>query len=240
MGNDYARVARTIWGDDDFRDLPQDSQWLYFYLLTNPSMNYAGVADWRPARIAAHSRDMTALAVESASVELEQNLYIIVDRDTEEVCVRTYIRHDGLMGVWNMAAAMTKSHAGVVSKALRGVVIHELKRLKEDQPDLKGWGRPEVKALLRKGSLEPSKALGLLPRWDPIAPSIAPTKGASIAPSIAGHIGDPIGDAKGDASLLTPTPTPNSPTPNSVVSDSYLSTEGTKIDSSQRLRSVKR
>src|ERR1035437_4133029 len=126
---DYARAARTIWVDDEFRDLPLDSQWLYFYLMTSSTLSYAGVADWRPARIAAHVNGMTTTGVEVASVELEHRMFTIVDRDTEEVCVRTYVRHDGLMGVWNMAAAMARAYGAITSKALRGVLVHELRNL---------------------------------------------------------------------------------------------------------------
>lgn len=238
MANDYARVMRSIWGDDDFRDLPRDSQWLYFHLLTSPSLNYCGVTDWRPARIAALTGDMTATAVETASVELEGNLFTVVDRDSEEVLIRTFVRHDGLMAVWNMAAAMSKAHSGVVSKALRGVVIHELKRLKEDEPDLKGWGRPEVRAMLRKASLESADALEALPRWTGESPKESPkergNREATKTPSNGGRIAHPNGDAS--LPLLTPSP---SPTPQQRGSDTYLSTEGTaKSGTSQHLKSV--
>lgn len=238
MANDYARVMRSIWGDDDFRDLPHDAQWLYFHLLTSPALTYCGVTDWRPARIAALTHDLTADDIEAASVELEGNLFTVVDRDSEEVLVRTFVRHDGLMAVWNMAAAMAKAHSAVVSKALRGVIVHELKRLKDDEPDLKGWGRPEVKAMLRKTPLTAADALELLPRWTGESPKDCPKERgngeATKAPSIGGRIAHPNGDAS--LPLLTPTP---SPSPQHRGSDTYLSTEGTAdSDSAQHLKVV--
>lgn len=234
---DYARVTRTIWSDEDFCDLPPDSQWLYFYLMTSPTLNYAGVADWRPARIAAHTRGMTPVGVEVASVELEQCLFTIVDRNTEEVALRTYVRHDGLMGVWNMAAAMAKAYNAVTSRVLRGVIAHELRNLHSDEPDHKGWARPEVREILKKEPVTPSDALFLLPRWTgenalnapTNAPSNAPTKGATIAPSIGGLIAGGIAGA----SLLTPTPSPNSHTPKTRSSVPYLSTDARENDEQQ-------
>ena len=77
MANDYARVVRSIWADDDFRALSHDAQWLYFHLLTSPALTYCGVTDWRPKRIAALTADLTESGVEAASVELEGNLYTV-------------------------------------------------------------------------------------------------------------------------------------------------------------------
>jgi len=225
MANAYARVARTIWGDDDFRALPRDSQWLYFHLLTSPSLNYAGVTDWRPARIAALARDLTPASVEAASVDLEGALFIVVDRDSEEVLIRTFIRHDGLMGSPNMAIAMAKAHAGIASMVLRGVIVHELKRLSRDDPDLRGWARPEVKLILRRVPITPAEAFGQLPRFDFVNPSPNP----SVNPS-----------PKGSATPA-PTPTP-SPSPHHRGSDSYLSNQRDAAnsirDGSQRRRSA--
>ena len=242
MANDYARVMRSIWGDDDFRALPWDSQWLYFHLLTSPSLNHAGVTDWRPARMAGLARGLTADAIEASSVELEGNLYILVDRDSEEALIRTFIRHDGLMAQPNMAAAMAKAHAGISSKVLRGVIVHELKHLKDDEPDLNGWSRPGVKLILRRTAITPADAFAELPRYGFISPSI---KG-SVKGSIKGSDFDPEGarlalperGPERGASLLTPSPTP-SPSPQQRGSDTYLSTEGTaKSGTAQHLKAV--
>jgi hypothetical protein len=202
LANDYARVVRSIWADDDFRALSHHAQWLYFHLLTSPAINYCGVTDWRPSRIAALTQDMTADAVEAASVELEAELYTIVDRDSEEVLIRSFIRHDGLMTSPNMAAAMVKAHAATVSKAIRGVVVHELKRLHKDDPDLRGWGRPEVKLLLKRDALDPREAFDQLPAYGFDLPSVNPSGKGSGNPSVKGS----------PTPTPTPAPTPSSPT----------------------------
>ena len=192
MANDYARVVRSIWADDDFRALSHDAQWLYFHLLTSPALTYCGVTDWRSS-------------VEAASVELEGNLYTVVDRESEEALIRSFVRHDGLMSSPNMAAAMVKAHAATVSRALRGVVVHELKRLQKDDPDLRGWARPEVKLLLRRDGLDPREAFDQLPRYGFDLPSINPSGKGSGNPSEKGSI-------KGSPTPApAPTPSPNSP-----------------------------
>ena len=52
MGRDRANIRTDMWGDDDWRGLTPGAQWLYEYLLTSPTLIYAGVADWRQVRVA--------------------------------------------------------------------------------------------------------------------------------------------------------------------------------------------
>lgn len=165
MANDYARVTRSIWTNDDFQALPQAAQWLYFRLLTSPTITYAGVTDWRPVRIAATSEGLDANAVEAASVELEQHLFTLVDRTTEEALIRTYIRHDGMMRQPNMMAVLARAYASITSKPLRGVVVHELQRLRESDPTLRGWKNPRVQELLTRPCVAPADARAQMPPY---------------------------------------------------------------------------
>ncbi len=179
MAMDHAKVRRNIWADEDFRELPQRAQWLYLYVMTSPSLSYCGVADWRPARIAAATDDLTARDVEVAAVEPEMNHYLVIDRETEEVLVRSWVKHDELMDRWNMAAAMSRAYGQVASKVLRGVIVHELHRLKKAQPDLRGWGRDDVVKVMGKPRITPAEALTLVLPNDAICPSESPKESPS-------------------------------------------------------------
>jgi hypothetical protein len=209
MSRDFARVKGSIWADDDFRVLPIASQWLYFHLLTTSTLNYAGVADWRPARIAALSGDGSAADIEEAALHLEVAQFVVIDRDSEEALVRSFLRYDGLMSQPNVAAAMVKDFACVVSRPLRGVFIHELRRLHKEDPDLRGWKRKDVSELLDRESLTTEEAIGLLP----LNPSGNPSPNPSVNPSANGS-GRGSVDTTVDT-CLTPAPTP-APTPNSL------------------------
>ena len=90
----------------------------------------------------------------SAAEELARNLYIVVDEETEEVLIRSFVRHDGLMKQPNMAVAMVKAARSIASRNIRAVLVHELLRLREDHPDLKGWAAAEE--LLSGRSTDPS------------------------------------------------------------------------------------
>ncbi|MDM8084724.1 hypothetical protein QUV83_08115 [Cellulomonas cellasea] len=183
MARDHARIRLDIWADDDFRELTSSGQWLYMHLLTHPTLSFAGVADWRPARIAAHTRELTAHDIEMFAAELETGEYLVIDRDSEEALVRSFVKHDGLMRSPNMAKALVKAHAEIASATLRAVVIDQLKRLEIAQPQLTGWNLKEVEKLLKKRSATLSEAVAELPRNPSANPSGNPSRNPSGNPS---------------------------------------------------------
>ena len=161
MARDHARIRIDIWADDEWRDLPSLPQWLYLHLLTSPALNFCGVTDWRPARIAALAADLSANDVEYAAAWLEAGEFLVIDRDSEEVLIRSWVKHDGLVASPNMTKAMAKAHAAVGSSILRAVVVDQLERLRIAQPAQPGWKHLET--VLRKRSLTIQEAFLKLP-----------------------------------------------------------------------------
>jgi hypothetical protein len=201
MARDHARIQTSIWIDDDFLDLTPPAQHLYMVLCTQLKLSFCGVFDWRPGRIAQLSQGWTTGQVERAAAELAKNLYIVIDDDAEEVLVRSFIRNDGLLSSPNITKAMFTAYSAAMSRDIRGVIVHELKRLHNENPALKGW---EIcKDLLGKRSIDPSE----LPIWNPsINPSRNPSETA---------IGNPSTNPSATPySLLL---TPNSSTPDSLL-----------------------
>lgn len=208
----YAQIQLAIWNNDDFRALTANAQHLYFMLISHPSLMQCGVGDWRPARLARFVSDWTREDVKRAAGELVERLFILVDPETEEFLVRSYIRNDGFMKQPNMGVALARSLAEVGSEVLRGVVVHELNRLHKDCPELKGFSPREVQEVLRKGSIDPSGNPFGNPSHDPfINPSGKgsgnPSDHPSTDPSGKGSR-NPSGNPSGNPSP-TPVPTPN-------------------------------
>ena len=199
MARDHARVELNIWADDDWLDLTPGAQHLYLVLLTHPDLSYAGVADWRPNRLRAMASHWDTDDVKRAAEELARNLYIVVDEDTEEALVRSFVRNDGLMKQPNLAKAMVKAARSIASRSIRAVLVHELLRLREDHPDLKGWESADE-----------------LLSWRSTDPSGYPTGYPSSNPSGKGEP-NPSDDPSDDPSLtpysLLPTPYSPLPTP---------------------------
>lgn len=152
----YAQLNIAIWNDDDFRALTPQAQHLYFLLLSHPTLSYCGVGDWRPARIARMAAGWTAADVQQAAAELVAGLFIVVDEGTEEFLVRTFVRNDPLMRQRNLGVSMARAYSTVASDGIRGVIVHELRRLEDASPDLKSFGADEVRQVLEKPAIDPS------------------------------------------------------------------------------------
>lgn len=155
MAREFAQIKLAIWADDDWRDLSPLARYLYLTLLTSPTLSHCGVADWRPSRLSALN-GMAAGDIETCGSELIETLYLVIDEDSEEALIRSFVRNDGLMKQPKMAVAMASAHAAVASQGIRGVIVHELKRLKDDFPDLNGWGSERATELLALRSINPS------------------------------------------------------------------------------------
>lgn len=155
MARDRAAIRLDIWTDDDFRALSVSAQHLYLHLLSSPTLSYAGIADWRPARIAGMSKGATKASVTDAAGELTRGFFIILDEETEEVLIRSFLKHDGLMNKPNVAKAMVTAYGKTVSSLLRGVMVHELVRMNERTPELRSFQEEGVSELLTKPAINP-------------------------------------------------------------------------------------
>lgn len=156
MARDHARVYCSIWGDPDWRRLPQNAQWLYLLSFTQLDISNAGVLAYRPAAWAQLADGMTPAAIKRGLKLLVERGYFVVDETTAEVLVRTFIRHDRVLRQPNVAVNMARAARQIVSPAIRRAFDEELVRLREDddQADpMKGWAQPEVATLLTEAML---------------------------------------------------------------------------------------
>jgi len=203
-GKDHAEINLDIWGDDDWLDLTPPAQHLYFVLWTSPQLSYCGAGTWHPGRIASVAKGWTTAAVETAAAELSAELFLIIDTNTEEFLLRSWIKHDALWKKPNMAVSMANARAALASRTLRGVVVHEVLKIKarneaEAKTDSEvavssGWQRDSVKNLLAQKPIDPatlepftpSLTLGLTPSATPrltpdltLRPTVNPTLGVN-------------------------------------------------------------
>lgn len=227
-GKDHSEINLAIWGDDDWLDLTPPAQHLYFVLWTSPQLSYCGAGEWHPGRIAAMSNGWTPQSVETAGSELSHSLFLVVDTSTEEFLLRSWIKHDGLWRKPNMAVSMANARAALASRTLRGVVVHEVQKIKaRNEADAKadkevvvsaGWGRPAVKELLSQKAVDPASL-------EPFTPGLTPTPTPPLTPGPTPGLTVKRGDGVNPPSNPGPTPTP-SPLLNSNSKEGYVSTEG--------------
>ena len=96
MARDHARIHLDIWGDDEWLDLPVDAQMLYFTLYTSEGRTLCGSHEWNPKRLAQRAGDWTVGRIEAAAEVLSRDLFLIIDTNTDECLLRSWIKHDGL------------------------------------------------------------------------------------------------------------------------------------------------
>ena len=150
----FMKVNLSIWQDDDFRALPPLAQHLYFVVGTN-KLSYCGVGDWRPKRLLPLSQGWTAEEIDVSARILQEQRLLIIDEDTEEVLVRSFIRHDGVMGHNKLCVSAANAFAEVASNTIRAVIVHELHRLKEENPEWTAWSKLAVQGVLKRNSIDP-------------------------------------------------------------------------------------
>lgn len=174
MARDRASIRVDMWADDDWRDLTEGAQHLYMLILSHPTLNYSGVAEWRPGRLAAMTTGKSPEKVADDAAELEARHFIVVDEDTEEVLVRSFVKHDGLLKQPKLAVSMTKAFAGIASKKIRQVLAFEVQKLREREPDLAAWKVKQVQTILD------ARATDIRSFTPAVTPGVTPGRGQAF------------------------------------------------------------
>ena len=189
---DYSKVNLDIWNDQSFRALPVDAQHLYMMLWTHPDLSYAGTLDWRPKRTLGFASDWTPERLDAALNCLLARHFVVVDDLTEEILVRSFIRYDGLMKQPILAASCEKAIASIGSTLIRSVVAHELQRMHAEYPEMAGWNKPQVAAILEWQGVDPRSLDVPEDPFNPPAKGSAktPPTSASTSTSVCGSSGD--------------------------------------------------
>lgn len=233
MPRSEARVFTSIWKDPAFRALSRDAQHLYLFLLTQSDLNMAGVIPLRPRRWARDIPEASAADIEKGIAELcAQPVaegsgeplggpFLIVDEDTGELFVRSFIRRDQLWRQQNLLRSARKAQREVESETIRAALLAELRRLPGDEATDKA--REELEGFLGElgGSLPPPPAAPPATRppqtadeSPPKGPREGPREGPvdpSLDPSAEGcEKGSPQDPA---TPVLLSSFTPNSPLP---------------------------
>lgn len=125
MARTESRIKTAVWRDAEFTALTARAQRAYFMMLSQPTISLCGVLAYTPPRWCQFASDETPDTVEAALEELEAERFVVVDRDTAEVWIRTFIRHDGVARSPKTLAAARGQAAGILSDRIRDGVEGE-------------------------------------------------------------------------------------------------------------------
>lgn len=139
MARDHARIKLSIWDDHDFLALRVAEQHAYFTLASHKGLSRCGVVTFIPSHFEDLAKDQTAGRLRAAVKTLRHSRFIVVDDRTQELLVRTYVRHDGVFDRVNMGKAVGSAFEAIVSDSIKRAIGDELARLMKERPDLPGW-----------------------------------------------------------------------------------------------------
>lgn len=139
MARKHARLLLSIWDDADFTALAPTEQSVYFGIISSRDLSWCGVAPLLPQRMVRNATGLTERKVASALDRLSKDRFVVIDRDTAELAVRTFVRHDEIMRQPNVVKAMATALDRVHSDRLRDVILDEVARDLIENPDYAGW-----------------------------------------------------------------------------------------------------
>lgn len=126
MSRAEARIHTLCWAQQDFIDLLRFSQHAYFLILSQPQVSFCGVCTLDVQRWARLSGDRRPHEMGKAVRRLEQKRFVVTDADTNELLIRTFVKHDGIMSSPNLIVAMSRDFGHIQSRQLRTALLDEL------------------------------------------------------------------------------------------------------------------
>jgi hypothetical protein len=129
MTRRFANIFCAIWDDDDFCELSSDAQRTYFMLFTQPDITACGTLALTLKRWKRTLREKDRDSLEPALAELAEHRFIVIDKDTEELLVRTFVKHDGGYKHAKRVLAVIAYAEAIRSQSIRNRLAIELLKL---------------------------------------------------------------------------------------------------------------
>lgn len=128
MARSHGKVLAAIWRDDDWLKLTANAQRVYILLLSQPKVTLCGTLDLAEKRWARMASDSSLADINAALLELSDAGFIVADGITEELAIRSFVRHDlntGRMNL-NLAKGFWRAWEGLESDVLRVEIMSEI------------------------------------------------------------------------------------------------------------------
>jgi len=220
MARGHGRILTSIWEDADFLALDQQAQRLYLFLISQPNLNHAGLLDLTLRRWARKAAGLSVADLDKLLTALEQARFVVVDDDTEELLIRSFVRNDGVWRMPKVMGAMVSGALEISSPKLRQALLAEMDRIplnelsSEPTKTTRGEG-PSIRAQVVEHIETLRRAFGN-PDPDPTrGGSGTPSATPSGTPSDTPDEGGPKGSTRGRAGAhvraapaLSPSPAP--------------------------------
>ena len=185
MTREYGNVQSLIWRDPEFRRLNTADQWAYLMLTTQPDISSCGVLTVAASRWARYSQDMTEKAVAASLRRLEAHSqrYVVIDVDTDELLVRSFVRHDKGYTNIKRLPAITAAAEAIESPILRGSLNLEMANLGVDIHLGNSLSPDELDAVFRSRPSLSGMPEVLVTVQDPVTDTVLTSSGSESSSS---------------------------------------------------------
>jgi hypothetical protein len=129
MARGHGRILTSVWEDGDFLTLTQEQQRLYLFLISQPNLNHAGLLPLTLRRWSRKAAGLTLDELDKHLAALDDARFIVVDDDTEELLVRSFVRNDGVWKQPKVMGAMVSGAMEISSRRLRRALLGEVGRI---------------------------------------------------------------------------------------------------------------
>lgn len=130
MSRVFGVIYTDIWKpESDFRQLSSAAQRTFMLLVSQAEISPCGVLAMTVGRWAGMAADTTPAGIRKSITALEKSRHVVVDHDTEEVLIRSFIKWDKGYKHPKRLAGMRKSFDAVSSPVIHQAIVHELIRL---------------------------------------------------------------------------------------------------------------
>lgn len=131
MANAAGMLKESIWRDKDFRALPRTAQATYCELISQKDLDRAGMQPLQVAKWAKGCDEITEADLWVDLKVLEAKRFVFVDEDTDELFIRSYMRHCEVVRYPNILKNALRCAGMVASEKLRHELAKELRRLRK-------------------------------------------------------------------------------------------------------------
>lgn len=128
MARSYGRLFPEIWNDEDFRPLTIGAKLMYGFLISQSDLDHSGIISWRPGRWALDLAEPEADVIAWLK-ELDQDRYVVIDEERQELLVRSLIRRDEIWKLPNVFKSACGSAKASKSRTIKAALYGEVKRI---------------------------------------------------------------------------------------------------------------
>lgn len=135
MANAAGVLKESIWRDREFRALTRSAQATYAQLISQKELDRAGIQPLQIFKWAKGCDNFTTDDLMADLKVLEEHRFVFVDEDTDELFIRSYMRHCDVVRYPNILKNALRCAGMVASEKLRHELAKELRRLRRAEAD---------------------------------------------------------------------------------------------------------